>query len=279
MPQTAVGIFRETLHSPEREFDDLEILRLTGRRLSEQGLNVILKKPEEALEMKELWALTQPDLFFVMCEQEKILAVLESWEKKGAALVNRIEGILNTYRHRMTPLLKSSKISMPKSELVSTFKPVSGVREIWVKRGDVHNTQKGDVFFAKTEEEVNGSLKSFHSRGIAQAVLQEHVAGDLVKFYGIGDPSGNGSFWFKWFYHKNQDLKKHPFSEAALKTLTRGAARRLGLEVFGGDAIISADGRMVLIDINAWPSFALFRDEASLAISDYLLSKLKLPVR
>ena len=276
--QTAVGIFRETLHSPEREFDDLEILRLTGRRLSEQGLNVILKKPEEVLQ-DGLPEDAQPDIFFVMCEQVKILSVLEAWEKKGATLVNRIEGILNTYRHRMTPLLKDAKVSMPKSDLVSTSKPVQGVQGIWVKRGDVHNTQKGDVFFAKTENEVNDSLKSFHSRGISQAVLQEHVPGDLVKFYGIGDPSGEGSFWFKWFYHKNQDLKKYPFSEESLKALTRAAARSLGLEVFGGDAIIAADGRMVLIDLNAWPSFALFRDEASLAISGCLLSKLKTPAR
>jgi hypothetical protein len=50
----------------------------------------------------------------------------------------------------------------------------------------------------------------------------------------------------------------------------RAAASALGLEVYGGDAIASAGGRLVLIDLNAWPSFALYRDEAAPVIASYL---------
>ena len=45
-------------------------------------------------------------------------------------------------------------------------------------------------------------------------------------------------------------------SEAALD-----AAAALGLEIFGGDAIIKADGEPMIIDLNAWPSYALYRDQ------------------
>ena len=46
----------------------------------------------------------------------------------------------------------------------------------------------------------------------------------------------------------------------AARPARRGRAR---LEVYGGDAIATADGELVLLDLNAWPSFALYRDEAA----------------
>jgi hypothetical protein len=48
------------------------------------------------------------------------------------------------------------------------------------------------------------------------------------------------------------------------------AAAALGLEIYGGDAIATKGGTLVLIDLNAWPSFALYRDEASAEIAAYL---------
>jgi D-alanine-D-alanine ligase-like ATP-grasp enzyme len=50
----------------------------------------------------------------------------------------------------------------------------------------------------------------------------------------------------------------------------RRAAAALGLEVYGGDAIVTASGRIVLLDLNAWPSFALYREEAAERIAEYL---------
>jgi len=40
--------------------------------------------------------------------------------------------------------------------------------------------------------------------------------------------------------------------------------------VFGGDVAFPEPDRPVLIDINDWPSFAPFRDEAARAIADYV---------
>jgi len=103
-------------------------------------------------------------------------------------------------------------------------------------------------------------------------VLQPHVDGDLVKFYGIGGNarSDGTPAWFRWFYHKNQTVAGHPLDAVALGRSVRRAASALGLEVYGGDAIVTADRRIVLIDVNAWPSFALYRDEASSAIAEHL---------
>ena len=66
------------------------------------------------------------------------------------------------------------------------------------------------------------------------------------------------------------DMAGHPLDAVTLGRSVRRAAAALGLEVYGGDAIVTAEGRIVLIDVNAWPSFALYRDEAAPVIASYL---------
>jgi len=269
----ALGITREIQHSPNRELDDSEILKSTGKKLSQMGWDVVFTSPEEVSEKQLVDA--RPDILFIMCEQEAILEQIRTTLPKGIPIVNSIHGILNTYRHRMVPLLKSNRIPMPKSELIPVSGPVHSFKGLWwVKRGDVHNTQSEDVSLAHDPGEIRQRLESFKHRGITQAVLQEHVNGDLIKFYGVGEPSRSSkNFWFRWFYHQGQDLKTYSFSTQMLEEITRNAARSLNLEVYGGDAIVDSKGGISLIDINAWPSFALFREEASSIIARHLSSK------
>jgi hypothetical protein len=159
-----------------------------------------------------------------------------------------------------------------KSRLVATLGDLRGELPLplWVKRADVHNTQEGDVILAETEGAVVDALGSLGARGIPRAVLQPHVTGDLIKFYGVGRGADAGRRWFRWFYHKEQTVAGHPFDPHELGRLARRAAAALGLEVYGGDAIATPDGGLVLLDLNAWPSFALYRDEAAPAIAAYL---------
>src|SRR4029453_19385155 len=140
------------------------------------------------------------------------------------------------------------------------------------KRGDIHATQEGDVSFASTDGEVAAALSRLAGRGISRAVLQEHVPGDLIKFYGVAGGTGDTLSWFQWFYHRDQKLSNHAFSENALRALVARAAAALGLGVCGGDAI-PRPGRLVLIDLNAWPSFALFRAEAAERIGAFLAAR------
>jgi D-alanine-D-alanine ligase-like ATP-grasp enzyme len=58
-----------------------------------------------------------------------------------------------------------------------------------------------------------------------------------------------------------------------LRRAAFGAAAALGLEVFGGDAIIQSNGEPVIVDINAWPSYARFRESAAHAIADHLTER------
>lgn len=264
-----LGIFRERVHSPGREFDDAEILRLTGKHLEAKGFQVSLRNPDEMSGMDD----PLPAFIFLMCERPGILGQLRQYADRGILQVNSPSAVLNTYRDRMVPLLEQVDIPLPRSVFVATASAdphVSG--PVWVKRADVHNTQEGDVVFAPTSFAAQESLHNLADRGIPGAVIQEHVAGDLIKFYGIGDAGRlpGQQPWFQWFYHRDQDLVGYPFDQTRLATLVERAAAALGLEVYGGDAIATKEGGVVLIDLNAWPSFALYRDEASARIASYL---------
>jgi hypothetical protein len=263
------GIFREHAHSPGRESDDAAILRLTAKHLVAEGFQINLRSPEEVAEGGQCI----PPFIFLMCERLTILRQLRRWELRGARIVNAPSAVLNTYRHRMVLLFEQAGVPFPPSLIVPTHRPgYQGSWPVWVKRGDVHNTQDGDVAFAPTVAALHEAIQGLAQRGIRRAVIQQHLSGDLIKFYGVGDPARlqGQQPWFRWFYHQDQALAGHPFDPRHLAILAQQAAAALGLEVYGGDAIALKGGAPVLIDLNAWPSFALYRDEASAQIASYL---------
>jgi hypothetical protein len=274
------GIFREHAHSPGRVSDDTEILRMTGKDLEAKGYEVVLKNAEELATHVDGW----PRHVFLMCERLEALALLRNLEQDGVTHVNSPRAVLNTYRDRMIATLAEAGVPFVTSELVDTA--VRLVRSapagaagpaaarsfpLWVKRADVHNTQDGDVVLAADAGALDTALRGLAARGIARAVLQPHVAGDLVKFYGVGTVGARRQpEWFACFYHKEQVVAGHPYDRTELARLVRRAASALGLEIYGGDAIVTADRGVVILDVNAWPSFALYRDEAAPRIAAYL---------
>jgi len=263
------GVFREVAHSPGRESDDAEILRLTGKHLEAKGLQVVLKTPEEINGVDE----GRPRFVFLMCERVDVLHRLRALEAAGVPHVNSPQSVLNTYRERMLEAFAEANVPFIASRLVATSAPgVPGPLPAWVKRSDVHNTQEGDVVFAPTAAAGAAALRGLAARGIARAVVQPQVDGDLVKFYGVG--AGGGPHgeppWFRWFYHKEQRVVGHPLDPAQLARLVRRAALALGLDVYGGDAIVTRAGGIVLLDVNAWPSFALYREEAAERIAAHV---------
>jgi glutathione synthase/RimK-type ligase-like ATP-grasp enzyme len=262
------GIFREREHSPGRESDDAEILRLTAKSLEARGFQVTLKTSDDVMDATDVPRAG----IFLMCEQPRIIDYLRALETKGVLHVNSPLAVLNTYRDRMIGQLAEANVPFIESRLVATDSRAEAVAfPVWVKRADVHNTQEGDVVFAETPGAVQQALDALAHRGLERAVIQPHLAGDLVKFYGVGGggPDG-GPAWFRWFYHKDQRVAGHSFEARTLARIVRRAATALGLEVYGGDAIVTPAGDLVLLDVNAWPSFALYRDEAGERIAAHL---------
>jgi hypothetical protein len=270
------GVYRELAHSPGRETDDALILRATAARLEERGFEVELKSPDE---LPPADAAGVPPFLFVMCERIPTVERLSEWERRGVRVVNRPPAIRNTDRERTLARFERYGVAFPLSVLVSTDGPLpeGGARfPCWVKRGDVHATEEGDVSCAATPAELDIALARLSARGIARAVVQEHVPGDLIKFYGVAGEAEEGPLaWFQWFYHRDQKLSNHAFDADRLRSLVGRGAEALGLEIFGGDAIAGPGGDLTLIDLNAWPSFALFRDAASVEIARCLAARFR----
>ena len=132
----------------------------------------------------------------------------------------------------------------------------------WLKRGDVHASVSADVQRVDSLAALEAGCVEFASRGIAVAAVQAHRPGDEIKFYGVGTD------FFYWFY--SGPSRAHAFDCAALGRLAVRAAAAAGLEIFGGDVIVSPGGALTLIDLNDWPSFAPCRERAADAIAHYL---------
>src|SRR5947207_10154337 len=165
-----------------------------------------------------------------MCERVEALGQLSAWETDGVPHVNSPRAVLNTYRDRMIAQFEEAGVPfIPSTLMTTTAKDVEVTRPVWVKRADVHNTQEGDVVFARTADGVRAALAGLAARGIERAVLQPHVRGDLVKFYGIGGGGPHGEpAWFRWFHHQDQTLAGDPVDANRLGRLPRPAGGARG---------------------------------------------------
>jgi hypothetical protein len=268
--KTCWGIYREVAHSPGRVEDDRAIMQCVGEALGKLGFSVELVDADAADAAFE----TPLVNIFAMCERSGVLDRLKAAEKTGAIIVNSPDAVRNTYRHRMVELFARHHVSAPASQVVATDTRKSQTAAgVWIKRYDFHATQSDDVMYTASEVGWREALHRFANRGIPFIVAQEHVAGDLVKFYGVRKNATEDASWFEWFYHRDKGMLGHQFEPSSLRRAALGAAAALGLEIFGGDAIIQANGEPMIVDLNAWPSYARYRAKAAQAIADHLTER------
>jgi hypothetical protein len=262
-----LGIYREPAYSPGRHnSNDAKILRLVGMALERENIPLKLTTIDEA---RNCWK--DASLIFSMCQGPDAIAELTEWQSSGALICNDPAASRATYRDFLCRLMLENHLAFPKSVEVKTdgsedlklLEPFFENDGAWLKRDDVHATQAGDVLRIEKAPLLPAALKQFSSRGLKKAVLQAHCAGDEVKFYAV---RGDGLFWP--YYPK--ECEGYPFVEQELQRIAEQAAAALDIAIYGGDAIISSDGKITLIDLNDWPSFAPCRGAAASAIARYL---------
>jgi glutathione synthase/RimK-type ligase-like ATP-grasp enzyme len=253
-----VGVFREVEFSPGRVEDDAAILERTASALAAGGFEVRLGSAD---------LVATPDTIAVlaMCQSARSLAALDE-RATAVPVINTPQAIRSCYRTATARLLTAAGVLCPRTRIVPTSSAnACDAAPCWVKRGDVHAMAAEDVLFAEDGAAVARALAAFAERGIARAAIQEHVEGAVVKFYGVADGS---------FFRCYSDAPEAPAPIAALWESARAGAAALGLEVFGGDLVVTPSGTPVLIDVNDWPSFARCREEAADAIATYVRDRL-----
>ncbi|OAV70211.1 Glutathione synthase/Ribosomal protein S6 modification enzyme (glutaminyl transferase) [Bacteroidales bacterium Barb6] len=274
--KTIAGIRRGNKFSPNHVGNDAAIFSLTVQHLQAFGCTVH-EYIESDLQMREI-----PEAaVFGMARSKQAVRRLRQLEQEGRTVVNSAVGIGNCIRGEMTRLLTGNGIPHPESLIFRTGEnPVgaleeAGFRNGWVKRGDSHAVHREDVTYVRDPEEAHTILKEFALRNIPDAVINKHLTGDLIKFYGVRD-----SGFFYWFYPSdihhskfgweqiNGTARGIPFDPTALEALCDRAAGVLNVHIYGGDCIVSEDGDIRIIDFNDWPSFAPCRETAAKHIAE-----------
>ncbi|MFA6316613.1 MAG: hypothetical protein WC943_04285 [Elusimicrobiota bacterium] len=271
---TCLGIARELTNSPGRESDDALILKAVLEQVDGLRIGTRFMTPEEA----DREDLAGYQMILPMCEAYPRLMRLKELEGTSFVMINPPTSVLACYRTALTRTFESlPQLNFPSSEMRpvqsrGAFRPPSfdWPQGLWIKRGDVHNTTTHDVVYARDLAEAEAWRRDFERRGIQDMLLQRHIDGDLIKFYGVGPGQ-----WFTWFYHDPATARRFPFAIDELAAAAKDAAHAVRLEVFGGDAIITADSTVHIIDINSWPSFAKVREEAARQIAWHLSNRLK----
>ena len=262
-----LGLYREKQYSPGRhQSNDALLLDQIAHRLREREFSVDLMTLDEAN-----GARSQAALVFSMCQGRSALENLADWEREGVRIINSPRAALNTHRDRLPALMTEARIPFPQTYLVGTNEKADPHSldldaGIWLKRGDVHASVTADVQWIDSHERLEAGLADFSRRGIDLAALQAHRAGDEIKFYGLA-----GGAFFHWFY--SGETRKYPFDFSQLHSVADQAAAAAGLDIFGGDVIVSASGDLTLIDLNDWPSFAPCRERAAYAIAQFITKR------
>lgn len=278
-----MGVMRAGAYSPNHIGNDAAIFNATAEQLRKRGYDVSVYSEQQfqAVDVNE-------DVVLNMCREQKSISKLMALEEAGKLVINSGFGIENCTRERMTRVLIANGIPYPESLIVNTNEDVRGDLEkagfgaCWIKRGDFHAMHKEDVSYCRHAEEAQEVLHEYFYRGIGRAVINRHLVGDLVKFYGV-----SGEPFFHWFYPFDEGHSKYgyetvngksqgySFDVDALHDMCERAARIMDVRIYGGDCIVDRAGNVSIIDFNDWPSFAPCRAEGAVAIAKCVIKAIR----
>ena len=264
--KSIVGIYRASQFSPNMEDSDAAILNAVADRLRQSGY-VVTCVHEERLVKTDVEA---ADVVLTMGRLTSTLNLLQEVESEGVKVINSPIAIRHCERKRFTQILMDEDVPFAQSRVFQSSDNITwDLFPCWLKKGDGYAEVAEDVVFVRNAEELAAQVDRMRQRGIATLVVSQHLEGDLIKFYGV-----RGAGFFFWFYASdrldkfgnnpiNHQTQGYRFSERALQEICNHAATVIGLEVYGGDCVVSDDGTIQLIDINDWPSFSRCREQAA----------------
>lgn len=280
---TFAAIQRYSIFSPNHVGNDAAIFNDVAAFLVENGHKINFYSEQNFLTD----SISENHVFTMLRSKAAIRKLQRLEDEMGVIAVNSGHGIENCCRETMTNLLINHGIPHPDSVILDStdFTAAASLSDdydaCWIKRADFHAVHKEDVTFVRNRQELCDIMAEYALRGIERVVINKHLQGDLVKFYGV-----TGTDFFYWFYPQAGSHSKFglesingapqgiSFSEADLRTICNDSARLLKVNVYGGDCIVSPDGIIRIIDFNDWPSFAPCRQEAAKAIGQTILKEI-----
>lgn len=270
---TIAAVYRSHEHSPNLTDADSRIINAASIKLQERGYAIHRYTEAQFIETD----ITEPAIIN-MCRKPRSIEKLCRLEAEGKTVINSGHAIRKCTKRKLWEISTANNIETPATVIVGstdTTLPFSGTfRPCWLKLPDESVTDKNDIIYAGTPAEYREALTRYHSRAITEVLVCEHLEGDLLKFYAVsGDRYlytlyPKQSEYSKFGYEaNNSDVKFYPYKTERLKEICNIMSRETGITVFGGDCIITPDGKINIIDLNDWPSFSPCAEEASEAIA------------
>lgn len=269
------GIMRAAAFSPNHIGNDSSIFNIVADQLRKRGCEVNVYSEDQFINNG-----VNEKIIVNMCREKRSIERLQHLEDMGMLVINSGYGIENCIRERMARIFIGSSIPYPETIITDTDEAIrerltkAGITRCWIKRGDSHTMHNEDVTLVRHPEEAQEILQEYFLRGIKRAVINRDIEGEMIKFYGI-----LGTPFFYWLTTRSSSAiaRKQPatFDESRLKALCSAAAEILDVKIYGGDCVLSPDGKMHIIDFDDWPSFAPCRQEAATNIAKFVMSSIK----
>lgn len=267
-----LGVSRAERFSPNRTAGDASVFRAVAACLERQGNEVLCVEEQNLKSVPD-----GIDGVFQMARSREALSLLD---QVSVPVTNTVQSVYNCFRAPQTALLNSTGL-IPDSIICSTDEIPQGWNKYpcWIKRADSHALDKDDVQYIQDADKLGTAMRSLSERGISECVIQAHVRGWVVKFYGVrgygltdcyAATAREGKFGLERF---NDQPQSGSVDMDALTEVAESASDILGVDVYGGDAVVGPDGDITLIDFNDWPSFRTCTVGAAQKIARLIMDK------
>lgn len=251
-----LGVSRAELYSPGRVSGDAAVFRAVAAELERHGHEVICMTEQELVSNG---IPADVDGIFQMARSREALSVLDG---AHIPVTNTVQAVRNCGRAAQTHLLQRTGL-IPESIICSTVGVPAGWQcyPCWIKRADSHAVEQDDVQYVENAAQCAVAMRGLAGRGLNECVLQAHVKGWLVKFYGVSGMGladcyaaspADGKFGLER-YNDQPDCAS--VDVQTLNVVAERISEILGVDIYGGDAVVGADGAITVVDFNDWPSF------------------------
>ena len=277
-------ISRHSKYSPNSEARDEALFRSLVMNFALQGISIATF--DEAVFEHRPPQLEKSTLILSMARSEAALHTLSAAEECGVPVLNSPRALQKAQRTDFQQWFAATGNSAEHWH-ISTLTPDIKARlsfPLWWKRNNPSTTSATDVQFVENRTQLDVLLQQ---HPLEDALLMEHVEGQLIKFYGVEGtdffyaephkPQGFSKFGNEQHnHHKDLSVSSPMWKQTlhAMHTSATQVAQQSGFSIYGGDAILREDGTFVFIDFNDFPSFSACLPEASEAIVQHCLSLL-----
>lgn len=277
-------ISRHSKFSPNSEVRDEALFRSLVMNFALQGISIATF--DEAVFEHRPPQLEKSTLILSMARSEEALNILAEAEECGVPVLNSPRALQKAQRTDFQQWFAESGHATKHwrtSELTPDLKATLPF-PLWWKRNNTATTSANDVQFIENRTQLDVLLQQQPQE---DALVMEHVEGQLIKFYGVEgtnffyaephSPKGFSKFGNEQHNHHKDLAVSSPMWKQTLRAIHTAAtqvAQQSGFSIYGGDAILREDGTFVFIDFNDFPSFSACLPEASEAIVLHCLQRL-----